>query len=224
MIPSSISSYLDRNRATYAVLPHPTAYTAQQEAAAAHVPGAAWAKAVVCIADEQPLLAVLPASRRVDLSRLLRVLNVGSVRLAQESEFADLYGDCEIGAMPPLGSLYDQRVFVDRTLTTKSQIAFNAGSHRDAISMSYREFERLVHPAVAEFAAAPSGTARPKTLRFTDPVCGEALEESRSAAWSAYGEKTYRFCSLSCKMEFDDNPEGYSRSKLPTSNSQLPNG
>ena len=105
MVPASISSYLDRHHARYAVLTHPTAYTAQREAAAARVSGNEWAKTVVCFADDQPVLAVLPAPFALDLDRLKEALGAGSIRLAREEEFASLYGDCEVGAMPPLGPL-----------------------------------------------------------------------------------------------------------------------
>ncbi|MBI4478067.1 MAG: YbaK/EbsC family protein [Acidobacteria bacterium] len=152
MVPSSIAEYLDRHGARYAVMPHRVAYTAQEEAAASHVPGRDWAKSVVCIADGQPVLAVLPAPCAVDISRLKQALQARSVRLATETEFAPLYADCEPGAMPPLGPLYGQRVIVDETLTHDPEIVFSGGSHSDAIRMPYPEFERLVHPDVAEFA------------------------------------------------------------------------
>jgi Ala-tRNA(Pro) deacylase len=210
MIPSSISDYLNRNSANYSVMMHPTAYTAQREAAAAHVPGSQWAKTVVCIADDQPVLAVVPASRDVDFPRLQRVLNAHSIRLAREAEFAELYEDCEVGAMPPLGPLYGQPVVVDKTLTVTPEIAFNGGSHHDAIRMPYREFERLVHPNVAEFAAGPSMASRQETVAWTDPVCGAEVLESQATAWSEYAGEAYYFCSTSCKMEFDDNPQSYS--------------
>jgi Ala-tRNA(Pro) deacylase len=209
MIPTSISDYLDRNRARYTVMSHPVAYTAQTEAAAAHVPGNEWAKAVVCFADDQPILAVLPAPFAVDLNRLQRAADAHSIRLAKEVEFARLYEDCETGAMPPLGPLYGQRVFVDKRLTADPEVVFNAGSHHDAIRMPYREFERLAKPTVAEFALGPSISSRPRTTTLTDPVCGSTLERDQAAGRSHLGRETYYFCSLSCKMEFDDNPHAY---------------
>lgn len=212
MIPASISEYLDRNRARYSVISHPTAYTAQEEAAAAHVPGNAWAKAVVCFADEEPILAVLPAPFAVDLNRLQRTLQAHSIRLAKEPEFAPLYQDCEVGAMPPLGPLYGQRVVVDQRLTSDGEIVFSAGSHHDAIRMPYREFDRVAHPTVATFASRPSTVSPPPTLMLTDPVCGAQFDEQRAAGWSAHQGETYYFCSQSCKMEFDDNPYAYAES------------
>ena len=211
MIPPTISEYLDRNRARYSVMSHPAAYTAQEEAAAARVPGRVWAKTVVCFADEQPILAVLPATCAVDMSQLKRTLHAQSIRLANEPELAPLYKDCEVGAMPPLGPLFDQRVIVDERLATDADIVFNAGSHRDAIRMPYREFERLAHPTSANFASGPWFSASSRTMLLTDPVCGARFDEPSAAGWSTHRGETYYFCSQSCKMEFDDNPDGYAR-------------
>jgi Ala-tRNA(Pro) deacylase len=209
MIPAAIAQYLNQNHAQYSMLSHPTAYTAQQEAAAAHVPGHEWAKTVVCFADDEPILAVVPAPFAVDLNKLRQTTRARSVRLAKESEVAALYQDCEVGAMPPLGPLYHQRVLVDKRLTADPEVSFNAGSHHDAIRMRYREFERLVHPIVAEFAMGPSLARSPRVAMFVDPVCGESLDQETAAARSDHRGETYYFCSLSCKMEFDDNPYAY---------------
>jgi Ala-tRNA(Pro) deacylase len=210
MIPVSISEYLDRNQARYSVLRHAVAYTAQEEAAVAHVPGSEWAKAVVCVADGQPVLAVVPAPRAIDLDRLQQALQVHSIRLAREAEFAPMYTDCEPGAMPPLGPLFGQPVFVDRSLAAEPEIAFNGGSHRDAIRMPYPEFERLVHPTVAEFATPPSARSGP-AMSSIDPVCGATIEGTGVAGRTELEGETYYFCSQRCKMEFDDNPYAYAR-------------
>jgi Ala-tRNA(Pro) deacylase len=157
-IPASISQFLDRHHARYSVLTHPVAYTAQQEAAAAHVSGRDWAKVVVCVADTRPVLAVLPAPLNVDFQRLKDVTHASVIRLAKEEEFKGLYGDCEIGAMPPLGPLYGQEVVVEEMLADDREIVFDGGSHRTSIRMPYSEFERLVRPTVAAF-----GTERRQT-------------------------------------------------------------
>lgn len=213
MIPASISNYLDRQQARYRLLSHPTAFTAQEEAAAAQIPGREWAKTVVCFADNEPVLAVLPAPNVLDLDRLQRTAHAQSVRLATEKEFAPLYQDCELGAMPPLGPLYGQRVFVDEQLTRDPEVAFSAGSHHDAIRMAYPEFERLVHPTVAEIALRPTTSPGSMTrqTRFTDPVCGDGVQLSTTVWKSDHEGQTYYFCSQSCKMEFDDNPRAYAR-------------
>jgi Ala-tRNA(Pro) deacylase len=213
MIPASISDYLERNHARYSVLSHRSAYTAQEEAAAAHVPGNEWAKTVVCFADDQPVLAVVPAPFAVDLNQLRRTVHARKLRLAREPEFASLYRDCEVGAMPPLGPLYGQRVFVDERLMADSEIVFSAGSHQDAIRMPYREFERLAHPTPARFASGSPTSSSLRTATVTDPVCGAQIEEHTAAGWSQLRDETYYFCSQSCKMEFDDNPHAYARDR-----------
>lgn len=150
-VPSSITQYLREHGVDYSVIHHHAAYTALREAAAAHVPGSEWAKAVACMADEQPALAVVPADHVVDMHRLRNVIGAMQLRLATEPEIAAMYQECEPGAMPPLGPLYGLRVFVDLSLASSAEITFNAGSRCDAIRMRYRDFEELVDPTVADF-------------------------------------------------------------------------
>lgn len=153
-VPSVVRRYLREHQADYAVIQHPRAYSAMREAAAAHIPGREWAKAVVCMADGRPTLAVLPADHVVDRARLRDLVGVDEIRLATEAEIGFLYEGCELGAVPPLGPLYGQRVFVDASLVANDEIAFSAGSHRSAIRMRYREFASLVNPTVGRFARA----------------------------------------------------------------------
>jgi Ala-tRNA(Pro) deacylase len=119
-------------------------------------PARQWAKTVACVADDRPILAVLPASRVVDFDRLREVAGARDVRLASERELESLYPDCELGAMPPLGPLYGQPVFVDRALAGGSEIVFDAGSHSDAVRVRYDDFTRVVQPIVADFGRVRS--------------------------------------------------------------------
>jgi Ala-tRNA(Pro) deacylase len=210
-IPASVSDFLDRHHARYSVLRHPVAYTAQEEAAASQVPGRDWAKVVVCVADDRPLLAVLPAPLKVDVTRLKEVTHAQWLRLAREDEFKGLYTDCEIGAMPPLGPLYRQDVVVEESLADHRDIVFDAGSHREAIRMPYAEFERLVRPTVAAFGIGQLGASRRRQRQvMTDAVCGGGISEGAAWGFSEYHGQLYYFCSQVCKMEFDDNPDAYS--------------
>lgn len=154
-IAASIGEFLRRERIPYRTITHPVAYTAQEEAAVAHVPGRRWAKTVVCMADDQPIQVVVPADMRVDLERLRELVGARVVRLGTEDEIAALYPGCERGAMAPFGPLYGQRVYVDTTLVDEPEIVFNAGTHADAIGMDYRDFAEIVNPVVG-------GVARPQ--------------------------------------------------------------
>ncbi len=102
-------------------------------------------------ADGEPLLAVLPAHLNVDLDRLRELVGSRKIRLAEERELAPLYPDCEPGAMPPLGPLFHQRVFVDESLVTDPEIVFDAGTHTDAVRMRYEDFAAIVQPVVGQF-------------------------------------------------------------------------
>lgn len=152
-VTASVQEFLRRSNVSYTVFPHLPAYTAQEEAAITHVPGRDWAKAVVCFADGEPIQAVLPADLDVDLGRLLVLAGAETLRLAREDELEWLYPDCERGAMPPLGPLYKQRVFVDESLAAEPQVVFNGGTHGDAVCMRYEDFAAVTRPVVGKFAS-----------------------------------------------------------------------
>jgi Ala-tRNA(Pro) deacylase len=152
MISDRLKEMLDEQHVKYEVIRHPVAYTAQEEAAVTHVPGAQWAKTVVVLTDGEPVLAVLPAHRRIDLRRFQQVTGAGEVHLADEKQFRDLYPDCELGAIPPFGNLYGQTTFVDEEMRTEEAIVFHAGDHETAIRMAYPDFENLAEPVPEMFA------------------------------------------------------------------------
>lgn len=136
----------------YEVRRHPEAFTAQEVAAAEHVPGKAMAKVVVVLADGKPVMTVLPASHRINFERLKALLGAREVRLASEEEFAGLFPDCEVGAMPPFGRLFGLPVYSDQVLRQDERITFNAGTHTETVTIAYADFERLAEPTVGEFA------------------------------------------------------------------------
>ena len=152
-IPASIEQFVRANGVPFTPIHHPLAFTAQEEAAAAHVPGREWAKTVVCFADDKPLLAVLPAHYQVDVAALRSLTGAKTVRVATEREFSGLYPDCETGAMAPLGPLYGQPVYMDDGLRKDVEIVFHAGTHVDAIRMRLADFVRLVRPLTGRFSA-----------------------------------------------------------------------
>ncbi len=151
-VANRLERLLEESGVEFDVIDHPLAFTAQEEAAASHVPGRHWAKTVAVLIDGEPAIAVVPATRRLDTDKLSRVAGTQDVQIAHESEFQGLYPDCELGAMPPFGELYGQQTFIDEALREEERIAFHAGDHRTAIEMSYGDFERLCHPVPADLA------------------------------------------------------------------------
>lgn len=151
-VTSPIHEFLREAHAAYTVLTNRPAVTAQNEAAT-RLPGRDWAKVVVCFVADEPVQAVLPATQGVNLERLSALAGGGEIRLAQEDELRRLYPGCEPGAMPALGPLYAQEVFVDVSLATESEIIFKAGTHTEAIRMRWADFAASVRPIVGKFAA-----------------------------------------------------------------------
>ncbi len=149
---SPIHEFLQQAHVPYSIVPHRPGSTAQQDAAATHVPGRNWAKVVVCIADGEPIEAVIPAPCVVNLDRLLELTGAQVIRLAEEDELRQLFPTCEPGAMPPLGPLYAQAVYVDVALAGEPAIVFSAGTHEDAIAMRWADYARTVKPIVGRFA------------------------------------------------------------------------
>jgi len=146
MLSPRLHHFLDERHAPYATLTHDRTVTAHDTAHAAHVGEQQFAKTVMLKIDGALAMLVMPAAYRVDLTRLSRALGGSSVELATEDEFKGAFPDCELGAMPPFGHLYGMPVYVDARLSGHQDIAFNAGSHTDAVRMSYADFERLAEP------------------------------------------------------------------------------
>ena len=147
-----LKQFLDSQQVKYVTIKHSPAFTAQEIASSAHVPGRELAKTVMVKIDGKMAMAVLPASHRVDLE-LLADATGGNVELAGEKEFENMFPGCEIGAMPPFGNLYDMPVWVATSLTEDEEIAFNAGSHTELIRLTYRDFDRLVSPQVVRVSS-----------------------------------------------------------------------
>jgi Ala-tRNA(Pro) deacylase len=156
-IPKRIESYLAEKHVPYSHGTHRLAYSSQEVAAAQHVPGRTLAKSVILRADEQFIMVVLPATRRVDLELLRGQLPFEKVELADEWEFARMFPDCEVGAMAPLGNLYGIPTYVDETLAKQDEIVFNAGTHVDTIRMRFEDFNSLVKPTVIHAATQTVG-------------------------------------------------------------------
>lgn len=145
-------SYLDQNKVKYITIKHSLAFTAQETAASAHIPGKSMAKTVMINIKGKLAMAVLPASNKINFPELKGSLGIDSVKLAHENEFLNMFPDCEVGAMPPFGNLYGMDVYVAKSLTENEEIAFNSCSHSELIQMKYKDFERLVQPKVFEFS------------------------------------------------------------------------
>lgn len=141
-----LKEYLDREHIKYITIRHSLAFTAIDIAKSAHIPTRVMAKTIVLSIDGKLAMLVLPAAYRVDLQLIKDAFGSDTVELAEETSFSRAFPDCEVGAMPPFGNLYNMEVFVSESITEDKEIAFNAGSHSEIIKMAYKDFESLVAP------------------------------------------------------------------------------
>jgi len=165
-ISGRLKEFLDAAKVKYSALKHPVVYTAQEIAAAQHVPGRQLAKSVLVKTDAGPVLVVLPAIALIDVKKLKALLRAKTATIAKEADIKERFPDVEVGAMSPFGNLYSVPVAVDRSLEAAEEIVFNAGSHTDTIKMRFRDFAAL---------------AKPKAGAFTKPIGGQAAKKKRGA-------------------------------------------
>lgn len=143
-----LKSFLEKKHVKYNRIPHPLAYTAQDLAARSHISGKEFAKSVIIKLNGKIAMLVTQGHLRVNLEALREALHAQEVSLASEYEFQEYFPECEVGAMPPFGNLYDMEVYVTDELTHDEKIAFNAGNHSEIIQMRYKDYDKLVHPKV----------------------------------------------------------------------------
>jgi len=141
-----LQQYLHAHGIGFETIHHARTITAQDTAHSVHVDDAELAKSVMVKLGGRMAMVVLGADKRLDLTALSRATGQAPALLAEEREFAVLFPDCELGAMPPFGNLYGIDVYVDDALSQDHEIAFNAGSHTEVMRIPFALFEQLVHP------------------------------------------------------------------------------
>ncbi|MBE0636485.1 YbaK/EbsC family protein [Candidatus Bipolaricaulota bacterium] len=146
-----LKTFLDASNVKYTVIQHSRACTAQEIAEQAHIPGKELAKTVMVMIAGEAAMAVIPASHLVDFDCLSDVAGA-PVDLADEGDFVELFPNCDVGAMPPFGNLYDMAVYVSESLAEDETIAFSAGLHSEVLRLHYADFERLVNPIRGRFS------------------------------------------------------------------------
>ena len=180
-ISERLKAFLQASKVKYTVAKHPVVYTAQEIAAAQHVPGRQLAKCVLVKTDRGPLLAILPAIHLIDLKKLKSLVAAKTLTIAKEADIKERFPDVEVGAMSPFGNLYQVPVIVDRVLGDSADIVFNAGSHTETIKMRYRDFAALVKPKVGAFGQpirGQAGAAKRKAGKKKEP----GAKRSKAAA------------------------------------------
>ncbi|MEW6353999.1 MAG: YbaK/EbsC family protein [Pseudomonadota bacterium] len=145
-IAHTLQDYMAQRGVQYELLPHPRALTSMETAEAAHISGDCLAKAVMLEDDGGYVMAVLPATHQVRVNRLSGQLQ-RKLRLATERDFSDLFRDCELGAIPPLGVAYGIPTVVDDSLAEQADIYFEAGDHEELVHVNGGQFMGMLSEA-----------------------------------------------------------------------------
>ena len=148
----NVLEYLDRHSIHYEISDHPDTFTAQQMASLIHVSGMNVAKPVVINADGKFYMCVLPACCKIDMDALKNQVHARDIELVDEKELAKMFPDCQLGAEPPIGSLYGMTTLLDKSMEKDEFVAFQGGTHDRAIKMSMHEYKELTHPCVLNFS------------------------------------------------------------------------
>ncbi len=147
-----LKQYLTDNQVYFEVQEHRQVYTIQEVAATLHEKGEYVAKVFIVWTDGQLIMLVLPAPALVDVDRVGKIVKAKETRRAREFEFAQIFADCDVGAMPPFGNLYDVPVYLDRTLVDEPYIVFQAGTHHTTMKIAMSDYQQLVKPVIGDFA------------------------------------------------------------------------
>lgn len=147
-----LKQYLTDNHVYFEVQEHRQTYTIQEVAASLHEKGEHVAKVFIASADGKPAMLVLPAPLMADLERTKKLLGAQEVRRTREFEFAQLFSDCDVGAMPPFGNLYHVPVYLEKQLLEQPSIVFQAGTHHTTMKIAMSDYVRLASPIIGDFA------------------------------------------------------------------------
>jgi Ala-tRNA(Pro) deacylase len=141
-VPETVKDFLSAREVEFQLIEHKRSVTTLQAARSASVPPAWTAKAIVVEDGEKLLLAIIPASHRLDLQALGDAIG-HPVFLVEEADFSLLFRDCSKGAVPPLAGAYGVEAVIDESLIGKPHLYLECGDHEHLIHLNHDQFVRL---------------------------------------------------------------------------------
>lgn len=151
-----VRALLDAHGVAYDVLRHAPVYTSEEAAAVRGTPLASGAKALVCKGEDQVVMFVVPADRKLANREIRQSRKWRKLRFLSRDEVLELTG-LEPGSIPPFGSLFNVPTLCDTRLGENERINFNAGDHSISVSMSYADYVRVEAPEMGRFASESEG-------------------------------------------------------------------
>ena len=143
-----VQDYIAETGTAWDPVAHRGGASCLETARRAHVPLERLAKAIVLKDALGYLVAVIPGSAHLDLSRLGRALD-RKLELAAESELPRLFPDCALGAVPPVGLAYGVPTLWASGLGDTSDVYFEGGDKHTFVHMFGFDFAELMHAAGA---------------------------------------------------------------------------
>ena len=145
-ISATLKDFLDQQQVAFDLIPHPQTGSSMETAQEAHVPGNQLAKAVIIKEDNKYSMVIVPSVEHVDLAVLRQHFGHG-MEMATESELGELFPDCAIGAVPPIGAAWGMDTYLDECFLDEQEVFFEAGDHEDLVRVSGDQFRKLLGDA-----------------------------------------------------------------------------
>ncbi len=146
-MPSRLAHFLDQRGARYEIRSHAHSRSSAETARAAHVEPHQLAKSVILEDERGCVMAVVPADSRVSVGAVARLLGRDSLRLSDETRIAELFADCDLGAVPALGMAWGMEMIVDEEVEAGPEVYFEAGDHEMLLRMTCAEFRAMTRDA-----------------------------------------------------------------------------
>ena len=156
MISTRLTQYFAQRGVRYEVSEHRLSHCSAQTARVAHVPPRLVAKSVILEDDDGIVMAVIPADCYVMVGRLASLLGRRELHLADENRIAAVFGDCDRGAVPPVGMAWGIETVVDEELARRDVVYLEGGDHRRLLKMPAEQFAELMSTALrGRFSKSP---------------------------------------------------------------------
>ncbi|QYY31383.1 MULTISPECIES: aminoacyl-tRNA deacylase [Cupriavidus] len=143
---TTLASCLDKKQTQFDTVRHPYSLSSMATAHAAHIPGDRLAKTVLLEDEKGYLAAVIPSTHHLKLSEICEQTG-RKLSLAHEDGVREVFRDCDVGALPPVGMAYGMQTWLDDSLLTHSDVYFEAGDHQELVHMSTEQFMALMSDA-----------------------------------------------------------------------------
>lgn len=139
---AKVAEHLQSLGSAFEVVSHAKAYTSIGEAQALGIAADEVVKTIAVHTASGYALAAVPGYRRLDMTLVHKAVGDNHARLATEEEMGRDFPDCELGALPPLGSLLRAHVYVDPEVMDHDTVVFAAGTQTESVKMRTEDLFR----------------------------------------------------------------------------------